>query len=83
MRVLVLKDGNNTGDLPCILDTASDERQVKKTAKDGEMETAVFFNIRLVIPSIPAAELLSSFWMRERISEPEQEKVERVEVKLY
>ena len=35
MRVTGLKDGNNTGDLPGIRDSASDERQIKKSAEDG------------------------------------------------
>ena len=37
----------------------------------------------IVIPSILAAELLASFRTKERTSELEQEKQERVELKLY
>ena len=34
MRITSLKDGNNTGDLPGIRDSASDERQIKNSAED-------------------------------------------------
>ena len=83
MGVTGLKDGNNTGDLPCIRNSAGDERQIEKSAEDGTNRSSSVFSIRLVIPSIPAAELLASLWTRERTSEIEQEKQERVELKLY
>jgi hypothetical protein len=49
----------------------------------GDTEKAVFFNMRLVIPSTPAAELLPSLRIKEWISSVEQENQERVEVTLY
>ena len=83
MGVTGLKDGNNTGYLPDIRDSAGDERQFEKSTEDGANRSSSVFSIRLVIPSIPASELLASFWTGERTSELEQEKQERVELKLY
>lgn len=49
----------------------------------GETDQAVFFNIGLVIPSTPAAELLRSLQIRECISSVEQVNQARVEETLY
>ena len=43
MEVTGLKDGNNTGDLPGIRNSAGDERQIEKTAEDGTNRSSSVF----------------------------------------
>ena len=67
MRVTGLKDGVNTGDFPDIRDSASDVRSRGVSAYDF----------------LSSSRILVELWIRERTSELEQDKQERVEVKFY
>ena len=58
MRVTGLKDGNNTGDLPGIRDSASDERQIKKSAEDGADRSSSVFQHTTCDPVNPSSRIV-------------------------